>query len=186
MVESWRDKPLSRPFNIPTAREGSVKNNESEIIVLKRRIKALEERFHGLVASSTLTTVSITTAGTYVDLPITGTLGEAKGVGLVTGKFGLKNVSRKSYFVDVTATADFEAKGSNKVIGLRIVKNGQSLDGAECRATVTNNFIGKLHSFGIVKVDPDDELTVQVANFTNTNNPDFQRGRMKWVRLPGV
>jgi hypothetical protein len=43
-VESWRDKPLSRPFNIPTAREGSVKNNESEIIALKRRIKALEER----------------------------------------------------------------------------------------------------------------------------------------------
>jgi hypothetical protein len=48
MVESWRDKPLSRPFNIPTAREGSVKNNESEIIVLKRRIKALEERIEAL------------------------------------------------------------------------------------------------------------------------------------------
>jgi len=60
------------------------------------------------------------------------------------------------------------------------------LSGAECRATVANNFIGKLHSFGIVRVDPDDELTVQVTNFTNTNNPDFQRGRMKWVRLPGV
>jgi hypothetical protein len=186
MVEDWKSKPLSRPFGIPSSRDGSVKNNESEILLLKRRIRELEEQFHGLVASSTLTTVSIATAGTYVDLAVTGTLGEAKGVGLVTGKFGLKNISRKPYFVDVTATADFEAKGSNKVLGLRIVKNGQSLSGAECRATVANNFIAKLHSFGIVRVDPDDELTVQVANFTNTNDPDFQRGRMKWVRLPGV
>ena len=171
---------------IPGAAQPNVKDLEAELILLRRRINVLEERFHGLVASSTLTTVSIATAGTYVDLPVTGSLEEAKGVGLVTGKFGLKNISRKPYFVDVTATADFEAKGSNKVIGLRIVKNGQSLSGAECRATVANNFIGKLHSFGIVRVDPDDELTVQVTNFTNTNDPDFQRGRMKWVRLPGV
>jgi hypothetical protein len=48
MVESWRDKPLSRPFRIPSAREGSIKNNESEIIALKRRIKALEERIEAL------------------------------------------------------------------------------------------------------------------------------------------
>jgi hypothetical protein len=186
MVEEKNDDALSRAFNIPGAREGSVKNNESDILLLKRRINTLEERFHGLVASSTLTAVTINTAGTYVDLAFTGTLGEAKGVGLAASNFGLKNVSRKAYLVDVTATADFEAKGSNKEIGLRIVKNGQSLDGAECRATVANNFIGKLHSFGIVRVEPGDELTVQVANFTNTNNPDFQRGRMKWVRLPGV
>jgi len=173
-------------IEVPGRPEVNVKDLETEVILLRRRLTVAEEQFYGLVASSTLTTVSIATAGTYVDLPVTGTLGEAKGVGLVTGKFGLKNVSRKSYFVDVTATADFEAKGSNKVIGLRIVKNGQSLSGAECRATVANNFIGKLHSFGIVRVEPGDELTVQVANFTNTNNPDFQRGRMKWVRLPGV
>ena len=36
-MESWRDKPLSRPFNIPSAREGSVKDNESEILLLKKR-----------------------------------------------------------------------------------------------------------------------------------------------------
>jgi hypothetical protein len=48
MVESWRDKPLSRPFNIPAAREGSVKNNESEIVALKRRIRELEKRIESL------------------------------------------------------------------------------------------------------------------------------------------
>jgi hypothetical protein len=150
------------------------------------RVVELEERFHGFVYYNTQTEVTITTAGTYVDLPFTGTLGEAQGVESVTGKLGLKNVSLKPYWVDVTATADFEAKGSAKELGLRIVKNGASLDGAECRATVATGYIGKLHSFGTVLVEPGDELTMQIANFSNTNNPDFERGRMKWIRLPGV
>ncbi len=47
-MESSKDKPLSRSFNIPTAREGSVKNNESDILLLKRRIKALEKRIEAL------------------------------------------------------------------------------------------------------------------------------------------
>jgi hypothetical protein len=40
-VEQWKDRPLSRPFNIPSSRSGSIKNNESEIILLKKRIKEL-------------------------------------------------------------------------------------------------------------------------------------------------
>ena len=170
----------------PRIRTGSVKNNETEILLLKKRVRLLEERFHGLVYYATETEVTIDTAGTYVDLPFTGTLGEYEGVASVTGKLGLKNVSKKPYLVDVIATADLKAKGSAKELGLRIVKNGASINGAECRATVATNYIGKLHSFGIVLVEPGDELTMQVANFTNTNNPDFERGRMKWVRLPGI
>jgi hypothetical protein len=173
-------------INIPGRPEVNTKDLETEVALLRRRVRTLEERFHGLVYYSTQTEVTITTAGTYVDLPFTGTLGEAEGVASVTGKLGLKNISSKPYYVDVTATADLEAKGSAKEMGLRIVKNGASLNGAECRATVANNYIGKLHSFGIVRVEPGDELTMQIANFTNTSNPDFERGRMKWVRLPGV
>ena len=40
-MEQWKDRPLSRPFNIPSSRSGSIKNNESEIILLKKRIKEL-------------------------------------------------------------------------------------------------------------------------------------------------
>jgi hypothetical protein len=170
----------------PTNPEVDVKILEADLERLRRRIRILEERFHGLVYYTTQTEVTIATAGTYVDLPFTGTLGEAKGVASVSGKLGLKNISPKAYWVDVTATADLEAKGSAKEMGLRIVKNGVDLDGAECRATVATGYIGKLHSFGIVRVEPGDELTMQIANFSNTNNPDFERGRMKWVRLPGV
>ena len=47
-MEDWKSKPLSRPFNIPNSRDGSVKNNESEILLLKRRIRELEERIEAL------------------------------------------------------------------------------------------------------------------------------------------
>ena len=167
---------------------------ESEIIRLRNRLNRaesrlgeLEERFHGLVFYSVETEVTITTAGTYVDLPFTGTLNDLSvGAASVDSKLGLKNVSQKPYIVQVKGTADVEAKGSSKEIGLRLVKNGVSINGGECRATVSNNTIGKLHSFAIVEVEPGDEVTMQIANFTNTSNPDFERGRIDWVRLPGI
>ena len=186
-MEDSTSKPLSLTFGIPAARQGSIKNNESEILLLKRRIKVLEERFHGLVFYGVETEVTINTTGVYVDLPFTGTLNDLSvGAASVDSKLGLKNVSPKSYIVQVKGTADVEAKGSSKEIGLRLVKNGVSINGGECRATVSNNTIGKLHSFAIVEVEPGDEVTMQIANFTNTSNPDFERGRIKWVRLPGV
>lgn len=172
---------------IVSARTGSIKENETEIFLLRRRVAVLEERFHGLVYYTTETEVTINTVGEYVDLPFTGTLNDLSvGAASVPGKLGLKNVSQKPYLVEVKATADLEAKGSAKEMGLRLVKNGVAEAGAECRATVATGYIGKLHSFGIVRVEPGDEVTMQIANFSNTNNPDFERGRMRWVRLPGV
>jgi hypothetical protein len=174
-------------IEVPGRPEVNVKDLEAEVLLLRRRVRILEERFHGLVFYSVETEVTITTAGTYVDLPFTGTLNDLSvGAASAVGKLGLKNVSQKPYLVEVTGTADVEAKGSAKEMGLRLVKNGSSIDGGECRATVATGFIGKLHSFAIVKVEPGDEVTMQIANFTNTSNPDFERGRIKWVRLPGV
>lgn len=47
-MENWKNKPLSEQFDIPSSREGSVKNNESEIILLKKRIKELRTFIEGL------------------------------------------------------------------------------------------------------------------------------------------
>jgi hypothetical protein len=47
-VEDSTSKPLSRAFNLPASRQGSIKNNESEIFLLKRRIKELEARVEAL------------------------------------------------------------------------------------------------------------------------------------------
>jgi hypothetical protein len=171
----------------PTDAKVDAKILEADVERLRRRVRILEERFHGLVHYAVQTEVTISTAGVYVDLPFTGTLNDLSvGAASVDSKLGLKNVSPKSYIVQVKGTADVEAKGSSKEIGLHLVKNGTAINGGECRATVSNNTIGKLHSFAIVEVEPGDEVTMQIANFTNTNNPDFERGRIEWVRLPGV
>lgn len=43
-MEETADKPLSRTFGIPGARTGSIKNNESDIVLLRRRLTELEKR----------------------------------------------------------------------------------------------------------------------------------------------
>jgi cell division protein FtsB len=43
-VEETVDKPLSRTFGIPAARTGSIKNNESDIVLLRKKIAQLESR----------------------------------------------------------------------------------------------------------------------------------------------
>jgi hypothetical protein len=48
MVDEKTDNVLSQEFNIPGARKGSIKNNESEIFLLKRRIRELEARIEAL------------------------------------------------------------------------------------------------------------------------------------------
>ena len=50
-MENPTDKPLSQTFGIPAAREGSVKNNESEILLLKRRTNELFSILGGGAAS---------------------------------------------------------------------------------------------------------------------------------------
>jgi hypothetical protein len=170
----------------PTTPSVDTKILDADVERLRRRVLALEERFHGFVYYNTPTLVDIVTAGVYVDLPYTGTLAIGAGVEPATGKLGLKNISKKPYLIDVVATFDAEAVGSNKVIGLRLVKNGTAIDGCLCEASVANNTIGKLHSFGQVWVEPGEEVTMQAANMTNANDFEFERGRMRWTRVPGI
>lgn len=49
-MEDSTSKPIRQGFNLPASRKGSVKNNESEILLLKRRIKDLEARIVALEA----------------------------------------------------------------------------------------------------------------------------------------
>ena len=175
-------------IEVPGKPEVNTKDLEAEVILLRRRIKNLEERFQGFVFKPDSGTITITTAGTYVDIPFTGTL-DAVSVGAesVTSKLGLKNVSRKKYLVRVQATFDAAATGSGAQMGLRLMLNGQAIQGAECRASTTAaGVIAKLHSFALLYVEPGDEITMQAANITNTNNITFERGRIEWHRLAGI
>lgn len=170
------------------SRRGNVIYNEDEILLLRRRIAVLEERFQGYVYNETPATINIVSSSTWVDLPYTGTL-DATSVGLasVSGKLGLKNVSKKKYLVRVQATYDGKSLGPNEEMALQLVRNGTKIPGAECHATGTaNGVIAKLHSYAHVWMEPEDEITMQAANFTNNGDIGFERGKMDIFRLAGI
>jgi hypothetical protein len=174
--------------DLPGTPQPNIKDLEAEVILLRRRLRVVEERFQGFAYKPDTGNIVITTAGTYVDIPFTGTLaGVSVGTGSVTGKLGLENITRKKYLVRVQATFDAAATGAGAQMGLRLMLNGEAIDGAECRASTTAaGVIAKLHSFALLYVEPEDEVTMQAANHTNTNDITFERGRIEWHRLAGV
>ena len=175
-------------INIPGRPEVNVKDLETEVALLRRRLSVVEERFQGFAYKADSGNIVITTAGTYVDIAFTGTLSDVSvGTGTVSGKMGLENKSRKKYLVRVQSTFDAASIGAGAQMGLRLMLNGTAIPGAECRASTTAaGVVAKLHSFALLYVEPGDEITMQAANHTNTNDITFQRGRIEWHRLAGI
>ena len=172
----------------PTNPQVDTKILDADVERLRRRIRILEERFQGYVYNETVSTITIPAVSTWVDLAITGTLSDTSvGLGALTGKLGLKNISPKKYLVYVQATYDAHSLGPNEEMSLRLVLNGTKIEGAECHATGTaSGVIAKLHSPAHVWMEPGDEIWMQAANFTNSGNLEFERGKMLIHRLAGV
>ena len=172
----------------PTDAKVDAKILEADVERLRRRVAVLEERFQGYVYTETPDTVNIISAGDWVDLPYTGTLDDTSvGLEALSGKLGLKSVAKKKYLVRVQATFDAEAKGPNQEMALRLVLNGTKIPAAQCHATGTaNGVIAKLHSFAHVWIAPDDEVWMQAANISSTNDIGFERGKMDIFRLAGI
>jgi len=160
-------------------------------------VEALEERFHGHAYTSEAGVIDIATSSTWVDIDFVGidvTLGsESIGTVLATSApLGLKNTSKKKWLVWVQATFDGHSLGNNEEMALRLVKqepdgSPEAVPGGECHATGTaNGVIAKLHSSALVEVKPGDEVWCQAANFTNTGDISFERGRILWQRVAGL
>jgi len=172
----------------PTTPQVNTKILDADVERLRRRIRILEERFQGYVYTESTATITISTVSTWVNLPYTGTLdGTSVGLESISGKLGLKNTSGKRYLVRAQATFDAKSLGSNLEMALRMVRNGTKIPGAECHATGTaNGVIAKLHSYAHFWMEPGDEVWMQAANFTNTTDLGFERGKMDIHRLAGV
>lgn len=125
--------------------------------------------------------VTITTVGQYEPLPFTGTLDTAvsEGIGLGDGpNLAIKNTSGRAVRVPVYASYDGKA-GNNVVLGLKLALNGVTVDETECRAASgSQKEEAKLVTRWILQLEPDDEVSVRVANFTNTANITISRLRL--------
>jgi hypothetical protein len=142
--------------------------------------------YYGQMYNQTTQTVSISSAGSYVDMDVTGTFDSSNSFGMVaptTASFGVKNNSGATQLVAVIATADIEI-GNNKSAGFRLAVNGVALPETTCTATTGTTNFAKLMSQWFVELDQGDEVSVLIANLTDTVDIDVDRCKIV-VFTPG-
>ena len=142
--------------------------------------------FRGQLSRQSQGSVTITTQGVYVPIPLTTTLDSAISFNMSKGlnsPFGLRNDTERGYMVRVFSAIDARA-GNNKILGIKLVKylaDGTTVvyDETECRAfTASGGEEAKLVTSWIVRLDPGEEIATWIANHSDTVNIDFRRGKM--------
>jgi hypothetical protein len=138
------------------------------------------EQFYGQISKITSGNINIQTAGTYQSTGLVGTLDSLnKGISLgTTNTFALKNVSNKNLLLKFYASADVQG-GNNKVLGIILARNGVPIPETECQApTGVGTTFAKLITSWMILVNPNDEISLFVTNFTNTGNITLLRARL--------
>lgn len=140
----------------------------------------------GQASKMTSGTIAIATAGTYQSTGLTATFDSATDYQMVLGTsnaFGLKNDSGATKLFMVQASMDASA-GNNHTLGISLAKNGSVISQSECRAfTGSNTQITKLFCFWMVELADDDEVSLFVANHSDTTSISFQRGRISAIEV---
>jgi hypothetical protein len=142
--------------------------------------------FRGQSARQTSGNITITTAGVYVPTGLSATVDPVATFNMSQGAFdqlGLRNDTERGYLVRVFSAIDARA-GNNKTLGIKLVK--YSVDGTptvydetECRSfTGTVNQEAKLVTSWIVRLDPGEEVSTWVANFSDSVDIDLRRCKM--------
>jgi len=136
--------------------------------------------FRGVSFRMTTGTVTGVVQGVFKDPSLAGQVDPETLAGIgpaLLTPMGLRNESEEPRTCVVVATADVRGT-ANKQMGLRIAKNGVSIPSSECRGYSTPTTSIKLHSAYILTLEPGDEVSYQLANFTNNDNIEMERGRI--------
>ena len=167
------------PFDFESRLVSRVTDQDERISALERN-----ENFGavGQVFITTNQTVTISTAGQYVTTGIDGNFDTATAQGFVKGTvdtFGVKNNTDVTRLMQVYASADCRA-GNNLVHGLKLALNGTPIDNTECRSFTGSgaNDFAKLVTNFVIKMAPGDEVSLFLANISNTNNITVGRARL--------
>jgi len=126
-------------------------------------------------------TIDITSQGTYISTGLTATLDTDTNYGMVLGTtdaFGLKNDSSATKLFRIYGSID-ATDGNNSTLGIKLAKNGTAIDESECRAfTGSGAQEAKLVTSWMVELDDGDEISLMIANHSNTTDITFKRGRI--------
>jgi hypothetical protein len=142
----------------------------------------------GQVAKMTSGTITIGTQGVYQSTGLTAVLdGENAGISLGTvDTFAIKNTSGFTRRLKISASYDAAMAGATRQLGLALAINGVTDPDTECRATTgLTGAIAKLNTAWIIDLPDGQEVAMRVANFTNTDAIQFQRGRIVATSVAG-
>jgi hypothetical protein len=133
--------------------------------------------YYGQIFTQTSQTVTITTAGDYEPMAITGTFDTGNSYETVASGFGIENDSGSAQLFTVIATADLSV-GNNKTTGLRLAVNGVGIPATVCTATTGTQNFAKLISQWMVELEDGDVVSCELANITNTDNVTVERAKI--------
>jgi hypothetical protein len=131
-------------------------------------------------------TIDITTQGAYITTGLTATLDTDTAYGMVLGiddAFGLRNTSGGTKLFRIYGSID-ATDGNNSTLGVKLAKNGVAIDNSECRAfTGSGAQEAKLVTSWMVELDDGDEVSLLIANHSNTTDITLKRGRVIAVEV---
>jgi hypothetical protein len=128
-------------------------------------------------------TIDIVAQGVYVTTGLTATLDTATASGMTLGTtnaFAVKNTSGATKLMQIYGSIDAKTvSGNNKVLGIKLAKNGTAIDQTECRAfTGSGNEEAKLVTNWMISMAANDEVALFIANHSSNVDITFSRGRI--------
>ena len=140
----------------------------------------------GQVSKMDAGTIDIVTQGVYVSTGLTGIFDSTTANGMTLGTtdtFAVKNTSGATKLMQVYGSIDAQtASGNNKILGIKLAKNGTAIDQTECRAfTSSGNEEAKLVTNWMISMAANDEVALFIAN--HSSNVDITLGRARLVAV---
>lgn len=144
--------------------------------------------YYGQISNQTEQTVTIQTAGVYVPMAINGVLDSAASYGLIEStdnQFGLRNNTDRNLLFFVIATADVSLT-NNRLVAIRLAKNGVDIAATTCSAATGNQNIAKLLSQWMIRLDIGDEVSCFLADISSAAPITVIRSKIVAFSLVGT
>jgi hypothetical protein len=186
--------PASQPWGrwvTDSIRDFFRKRQEYDIAVqnsIRQLNIAIPQPMRGLLTRQTSGTVTISTAGVYVPINLAGTLDTDVSFNMVAS--GAPNVTGLKNDTDQTRTmvfiATYDGKGGNNhAIGLKLALNNVPIDASECTSFAGGGGqFGKAMTQYMLRMAPDDEVTMWAANIDATTNISIARLKLLAHAIP--
>lgn len=142
----------------------------------------------GQVSKIDTGTIVISTQSVYVSTGLTGTFDSTTASGMTLGTtdtFALKNTSGATKLMQFYGSIDARTTtGNNKILGIKLAKNGTVIDQTECRAfTSSGGQEAKLVTNWMISMAANDEVSLLIANQSGDEDIAFGRGRLVAVEV---